>query len=60
MARAPPPQSGPHIAASITGRSIDFPAWATGRTNWGNQDLTIDYDYDYDYAAKFLDTISVI
>lgn len=49
---------GPPIAASVTGRSIDFPAWATGRTNWRDQDQTIEGDHDY--AVRFLDAISVI
>lgn len=45
-------------AAYVTSQAIDFPAWATGRENWRNHDLTITGDHDY--AARFLDAISVI
>ncbi|WP_328876004.1 maleylpyruvate isomerase N-terminal domain-containing protein [Streptomyces sp. NBC_00287] len=49
---------GPTAAASITGRSIDFPAWATGRENWREHDLSITGDSDY--AVRFLDSIKII
>jgi 23S rRNA C2498 (ribose-2'-O)-methylase RlmM len=48
----------PRVAARVTGRSIDFPAWATGREDWRHHDLSIEGDHDY--AVRLLDAISVI
>jgi hypothetical protein len=45
-------------AATITGVSTDFPAWATKRLSWRTAGLTIAGDTDY--AEKFLDALHII
>jgi uncharacterized protein (TIGR03083 family) len=45
-------------AATITGVSTDFPAWATNRIAWRTAGLTITGDADY--AEKFLDALHII
>ena len=45
-------------AASITGVSNDFPAWATNRIAWRTAGLTITGNADY--AGKFLDALHII
>jgi hypothetical protein len=45
-------------AATITGVSTDFPAWATNRLSWRTAGLTIAGDTDY--AEKFLDALHII
>jgi uncharacterized protein (TIGR03083 family) len=45
-------------AATITGRAIEFPEWATHRADWRNRDLRISGDADY--SARFLDFVRVV
>ncbi|MFI7301136.1 maleylpyruvate isomerase family mycothiol-dependent enzyme [Streptomyces sp. NPDC050121] len=45
-------------AATITGRAVDFPEWATHRADWRDRDLKISGDIDY--AARFLDFVRVV
>jgi uncharacterized protein (TIGR03083 family) len=45
-------------AATITGVSTDFPAWATNRIAWRTAGLTIAGDTDY--AETFLDALHII
>ena len=45
-------------AATITGVSADFPAWATNRIAWRTADLTITGNTAY--AAKFMESLHII
>ncbi|MEU6229315.1 hypothetical protein [Streptomyces sp. NPDC047042] len=45
-------------AATITGRAVDFPEWATHRADWRRRDLRISGDADY--ATRFLDFVRVV
>jgi hypothetical protein len=45
-------------AASVTGDSVDFPAWATNRVAWRTAGLTVTGDSAY--AEKFLDSLHII
>jgi uncharacterized protein (TIGR03083 family) len=45
-------------AATITGASTDFPAWATNRISWRTAGLTIAGDAGY--AERFLDALHII
>lgn len=45
-------------AATITGRAVDCPEWATHRADWRQRDLRISGDADY--AARFLDFVRVV
>ncbi|GAA4024321.1 hypothetical protein GCM10022232_82090 [Streptomyces plumbiresistens] len=45
-------------AATVTGRAIDLPEWATHRADWRHRDLRISGDADY--AARFLDFVRVV
>jgi uncharacterized protein (TIGR03083 family) len=45
-------------AATITGVSTEFPAWATNRIAWRTAGLTIAGDTDY--AEKFLDALHIV
>ncbi|MFM9590342.1 maleylpyruvate isomerase family mycothiol-dependent enzyme [Streptomyces scabiei] len=45
-------------AATVTGRSVDFPEWATRRAAWRDRDLRISGDTEY--ATRFLDFVRVV
>jgi hypothetical protein len=45
-------------AATISGVSTDFPAWATSRIAWRTAGLAITGNADY--AEKFLDALHII
>jgi uncharacterized protein (TIGR03083 family) len=45
-------------AATITGRAVEFPEWATHRADWRDRDLRITGDSDY--SARFLDFVRVV
>jgi hypothetical protein len=49
---------GSGAAATITGKSLDFPLWGTTRKSWRDCDVTISGDESY--AEKFLDTLRVV
>jgi uncharacterized protein (TIGR03083 family) len=44
--------------ARITGRSEEFPVWASGRGPWQKHDLEIVGDEDY--ATRFLDSVRIV
>ncbi|WP_319593614.1 maleylpyruvate isomerase family mycothiol-dependent enzyme [Streptomyces sp. ID05-04B] len=44
--------------ATITGRAIDFPEWATHRADWRNRDVQISGDAEY--GTRFLDIVRVV
>jgi hypothetical protein len=45
-------------AATISGKTLEFPLWGTTRKPWRDCDVTISGDEDY--AQKFLDTLRVV
>lgn len=47
-----------HTAAEISSRASEFPAWATRRAAWRDQDIQITGDAEY--ATLFLDNVNVI
>ncbi len=47
-----------NAAAEISGTTVEFPAWGTGRSRWRSADITITGDIAY--AARFLDALNII
>jgi len=45
-------------AAHITGLTLEFPEWGTGRADWRDRDVTVTGDVDY--GAALLDTINIV
>lgn len=52
------PSDGGEVAAHVTGRSTEFPVWATTRRPWRDCDVTIAGDEQL--AAQVLDSINLV
>lgn len=52
------PGAASDTAAQISGAAIDFPSWATTRTSWRDNGLTITGDEAY--ATRFLEQTNLV